>query len=92
LKYPRYYEYDYLFALVVLAEAGLVKDKRCKEAFDLLKSRWLPDGGFPCDRKLYRVSENKKYNRTSLVDWGRVSKKDANEFITVDALTVLRGK
>jgi hypothetical protein len=65
LKFPRYYEYDYLFALIVLAEAGLIKDKRCKESLNLLRSRRLPDGGFPCDRKLYRVSKNIKYNRTS---------------------------
>lgn len=92
LKYPRYYEYDYLFALVVLAEAGLDKDKRCKEPLNLLKSRKLPDGGFPCDRKIYRVSKNIKYNRTSLVDWGGASKNEMNEFITVDALSVLKKK
>jgi len=92
LKYPRYYEYDYLFALVVLAEAGLAEDKRCKEALNLLKSRRLPDGGFPCDRKLYRVSKNIKYNRTSLVDWGGASKNEMNEFITVDTLSVLKKK
>jgi hypothetical protein len=92
LKYPRYYEYDYLFALVVLAEAGLVNDKRRKEALKLLKSKRLPDGGFPCDRKLYRVSKNIKLNRTSLVDWGGVSKMGMNEFITVDALSVMEKK
>jgi hypothetical protein len=89
LKFPRYYEYDYLFALIVLAEAGLIKDKRCKESLNLLRSRRLPDGGFPCDRKLYRVSKNIKYNRTSLAGWGGTSKNEMNEFITVDALSVL---
>ncbi len=92
LKYPRYYEYDYLFALVVLAEAGLIEDNRCKEALSLLKSRRLPDGGFPCDRKIYRVSKNIKYNRTSLMDWGGASKNEMNGFITVDALGVLKKK
>lgn len=92
LKYPRYYEYDYLFALVVLAEAGYIKNRRCGEAIKLLKSKQLPDGGFPCDRRLYRVSKNIKYNRTSLVNWGGTSTKQMNEFITVDALTVLKGK
>jgi hypothetical protein len=89
LKYPRYYEYDFLFALVVLAEAGYIDNRRCKDALNLLESKRLPDGGFPCDRKLYRVSRNIKYNRTSLVDWGRASTNTRNEFITVDALSVL---
>jgi hypothetical protein len=89
LKYPRYYEYDYLFALVVLAEAGYIKNGRCNEAIKLLESRRLPDGGFPCDRRLYRVSGNIKHNRTSLVDWDGAAKKRMNEFITVDALSVL---
>ena len=92
LKYPRYYEYDYLFALVVLGEAGIISNSRSNEALELLKSRQLPDGGFPCDRKLYRVSRDIKYNRTSLVNWGDKSKGTLNEFITVDALSVLRRK
>jgi len=89
LKYPRYYEYDILFALVVLAESGFIDDRRCSDAIRLLESRRLPDGGFPCVRKLYRVSSNIKHNRTSLVNWGGASKNAMNEFITADALYVL---
>jgi hypothetical protein len=92
IKYPRYYEYDYLFALVVLAEAGYIKNRKCKEALELLESQRLPDGGFPCQRKLYRVSDNIKYNRTSLVNWGENSKSRMNEFVTVDSLYVLNRK
>jgi hypothetical protein len=91
LHYPRYFMYDILFALVVLKEAGFIKDKRCKEGIELLKSRRLADGGFPCERKLYRVKRDIKANRTSLVDWGGAKKKVMNEFVTADALNVLRG-
>jgi hypothetical protein len=89
LHYPPYWHYDILFALKVMAEAGFIDDLRCSEALDLLESKRLPDGGFPAEEKFYRVSEKRESN-TSLVDWGGTSKKQMNEFVTVDALYVLR--
>lgn len=89
IHFPRYFEYDYLHALVVLADSGFIKDPRCTEALDLLESKRLPDGGFPCERKIYRYSPDKKLPRVSRVDWGG-SRKTMNEFITVDALYVLK--
>ena len=94
LHYPCYWRYDVLFGLKVLAEAGFIGDQRCGEALDVLESKRLPDGGFPAEEKLYHTCQ--KQTKTgrwstgrSLVDWGGVSKRRMNEFVTVDALYVL---
>ncbi len=89
LHYPCYWRYDILFGLKVLAEAGYLGDPRCSEALDLLESKQLPDGGFPAEHKYYVVSTKPKTAR-SAVDWGGTGKKRMNEFVTVDALFVLR--
>ena len=89
LHYPCYWRYDILFGLKVMAEAGFIKDKRCKDALDILESKRLPDGGFPAEARFYRVS-NKPSSGCSRVDWGGTSKKRMNEFITADALFVLK--
>ena len=89
LHYPCYWHYDLLFGLKVLAEAGLVKDPRCSDALDLLESKRLPDGGFPAERKYYRVVPEPQ-NGGSLVDWGGTSKKRMNPWVTIDALFVLQ--
>ena len=89
LHYPCYWHYDILFGLKVMAEVGFIDDKRCNNALELLESKRLPDGGFPAERKYYRVTEKRTSGR-SLVDWGGTSKKRMNEFITVDALYILK--
>ena len=89
LHYPCYWHYDILFALKVITEAGFIHDKRCNDALDLLESKRLDDGGFPAEGKYYRVTE-KKISGKSLVDWGPVSEKRMNPFVTVDALYVLK--
>lgn len=89
LHYPCYWRYDILGGLKVMAEAGFVKDERCKDALDLLESKRLPDGGFPAEGKYYRVGDKVPTGR-SLVNWGGVSKRRSNEFVTTDALFVLR--
>ncbi|MBW8010443.1 MAG: hypothetical protein FVQ83_04260 [Chloroflexi bacterium] len=88
LHYPCYWHYDILFGLKVMAEAGYINDKRCTAAISLLESKRLPDGGFPAEAKYYRVTD-KSISGRSLVDWGGTSKKQMNEFVTVDALSVL---
>lgn len=89
LHYPCYWHYDILFGLKVMAEAGLVGDERCHEALDLLASKRLPDGGFPAGAKYYQA-RGKLQTGHSLVDWGGTSWSRLNEFVTVDALFVLR--
>ena len=73
----------------LLAEAGLIGDPRCADALDLLESKRLPDGGFPAEAKYYGLGRSRKSGR-DLVDWGGVSRRKSNPFVTVDALHVLR--
>lgn len=89
LHYPRYWRYDILIGLKVMAESGLVKDKRCQEALDILEKKRLPDGGWPAEERLYQ-NTNKKKSNYDLVDWGGASKRRYNEWVTVDALNVLK--
>ena len=94
LHYPCYWHYDILSGLKVMAEAGLVKDPRCSEALDLLESKRLPDGGFPATGRYFVVRDLTPDGRattgTDLYDWGSQSARKMNEFVTVDALYVLR--
>jgi hypothetical protein len=90
LHYPCYWQYDILNGLVVMMEAGLLQDKRCAPALDLLESKRLPDGGFPLEGRFYRVVERPGLSGESLVSWGTVSRQKMNAFITAAALTVLR--
>jgi hypothetical protein len=89
LHYPCYWHYDILFGLKVMAEAGFIRDERCQNALDLLESKRLPDGGFSAEEKYYRVTDKKTTGR-SPVDWGSANQKDMNEFVTADALYVLK--
>jgi len=95
LHYPYYWHYDILFGLKVMAETGFISDERCQEALDILESKQLPDGGFPAEEKYYRYSEkkpplNRRISNLSLVDWCPTSKRRMNEFVTADALYVLK--
>jgi len=89
LHYPPYWHYDILFGLKVMAEAGFIGDPRCQPALDLLESKRLPDGGFPAEGKYYHPAEKLTSGR-SRVNWGGTSKQTMNEYVTVDALSVLK--
>jgi hypothetical protein len=89
LHYPCYWHYDILFGLKVMAEAGFIHDERCRDALDLLETKRLSDGGFPAEKAYYRVTE-KAVSGRSLVSWGGTSKRRLNEFVTADALYVLK--
>ncbi len=88
LHYPSFWHYDFLFGLKVMREAGFITDRRCREALTLLESKRLKDGGFPSEKKFYRVT-NSKVSGRSLVDWGPTGTTRMNEFVTADALAVL---
>ena len=89
LHYPLYWHYDILFALKILTEAGKINDSRCNEALDLLESKHLPEGGFPKEGKYCQSnSETKRYFTPA--DWGSVNKRKINEWVTIDALYVLK--
>jgi hypothetical protein len=87
LSYPPYWMYNFLFGLKIIAECGKVKDPRCEDALQLLESKQLPEGGFPAEQKNY--VRNKK-SRYSPVDWGEVKRGTMNEWVTIDALYILK--
>ena len=89
LTYPNFYHYNILTALVILAEAGFVRDERCGEALDLLESKRRPDGGFPLERRVFQVADE-VVTRGTFADWGPVGKAKTNELVTADALYALR--
>lgn len=89
LHYPLYWHYDILGGLKAFAEFDLLDDPRCKPALDLLEDKRLADGGWPSEGKYYTVSDSFKLNG-DFVDWGGMSKNTFNEWITTDALYVLR--
>jgi hypothetical protein len=91
-RYPRFWFYDILFALKVLAEAGLINDPRCQDALDVIEAKRLPDGGFAAEGKhyvVYRVP-GKIMHRGTRVDWGPAAPSQPNPYITIDALYVLK--
>ncbi len=89
LHYPLYWHYDILFGLKVMAEAGFITDPRCGPALDLLESKRLPGGGFPAEESYARLT-NPQLSGYSPVNWGGISTRTANPFVTADALYVLR--
>lgn len=89
LHYPLYWHYDMLGGLKVLAESGYITDNRCRDALDLLEEKSLPGGGWTAERRFYSVSEELKAGADN-VDWGPTGKTVFNEWVTVDALYVLR--
>jgi hypothetical protein len=89
LHYPCYWHYDILFGLKVMAEGGWIDDPRCQAALDVLEARRLPDGGFPAQERYYRLTDRPISGR-SRVDWGGTSLTRSNEFVSVEALAVLR--
>lgn len=89
LHYPLYWHYDVLFGLKALGELGLLGDKRCQDALDLLEQKRLKDGGFPAESRYYKVSQNIGLGH-DFVDWGGTGKTRMNPWVTVDALAVLR--
>lgn len=90
LHYPPYWHYDLLSGLKVIAEAGFIDDPRCKDALDLLESKRLPDGGFPSEQAYSQATTKMIGSRRSLVSWGGVSSRHYNEWVTAEALTVLK--
>jgi hypothetical protein len=95
LHYPYYWRYNFLHALVGMAEQGLASDPRCSDALDLLESKRLPDGGFPAEKRYYRVVRRADANGTGLspVDWGPAGpsgRRGMNQLLTADALMVLK--
>jgi len=91
LFYPYTWHYSVLYALRVMAEMGRIADPRCADALDLLEAKRLPDGGWPAERRWYRCSRSNTRATSGLshVDWGGVSQRRGNPWITAEVLGVL---
>jgi hypothetical protein len=89
LHYPLYWHYDILHGLKVMAESGYINDPACRPALDLLVAKRLFDGGWPAEKKYYRTFDQIE-NGAELVDWGGTSRKKMNEWVTADAMYVLK--
>ena len=89
LHYPLYWHYDFLRGLKAMAEMGLVGDRRCSDALDLLQEKELPGGGWPAEKRFYKVAGGLQLH-ADYVDWGGTSQRKMNEWVTTDALRVLR--
>jgi hypothetical protein len=81
--------YDVLSALLVMAELGMVRDPRCRDALDLLERKRLADGSFPVEWTNVTKADRIR-TRGTYADWGMLHKRRGNALVTVDALYVLR--
>jgi len=89
LSYPAYYHYTALSALTVLMEIGHKNAGSLDKALDSIEGKELEGGGFPAERKRYAVSDGHGHG-SSPAGWGKTGGKTMNEYVTVDALAVLR--
>lgn len=85
LRYPPYWHYDVLQALLVLARLGRATDPRTDEAFEVLLSRRLPDGTWRPGGSWWHPPGTTR--APEAVDWGRSG---PNEMLTLNALRALR--
>jgi hypothetical protein len=91
LRYPRYWHYDILGGLIALSEASRLNDRRCEPALEKLREAFIPSVGYRSNGRYYQL-RHPEVSGYSPVDWGSGQKiKSAmNEFITVEAFTILR--
>src|SRR5437016_13265018 len=91
LHYPLYWHCDILQELTVLSRAGKLDDSRTKEALDIVEKKRNPDGLWHAEDYYWNMKRKArtkvKVSNVEVVDWGR---KGPNEFITLNALRVLK--
>ena len=85
LRYPPYWHYDILQALLVLSRMGKASDPRASDALEELERRRLPDGRWQPSGYWWKPPGSTV--TAEVVDWGRSG---PNEMITLNALRVLR--
>jgi hypothetical protein len=81
-RYPPYWHYDILQALLVMSRMGKASDPRASDALDELAQRRRPDGRWQPSGCWWKAPPS-----TEVVDWGRSG---PNQMITLNALRVLR--
>jgi hypothetical protein len=88
IHYPIQF-YDVLFALQVMADLGRIGDPRCADALALLRSKQLPDGGFPLEDP-NAPTAGRVASRHSYADWGPSGRQQSNPLVSLAALAVLQ--
>ncbi len=89
LSYPNFYNYNILSTLRIIADIGLIQDERCNDALNLLISKKLKNGGFPLERRITKSSTD-LITRGSYADWGVSRKRHSNNFVSIEALYILK--
>jgi hypothetical protein len=84
-RYPSYWHYDILQALLVLSRMGRAADPRAGDALDEIEDQRLPDGRWQAHGCWWRPADSP--TTPEVVDWGRSG---PNEMVTLNALRVLR--
>lgn len=84
-RYPPYWHYDILQALLVLSRLGLATDERAGDALDELEQRRRPDGRWNAGTPWWGPLGGTR--SPEVVDWGRTG---PNEMVTLNALRVLK--
>ena len=74
--------YDVLFALEIMAEVGRIGDGRCADAFRLLESKRLPDGGFPLE-EANATRADKVVSRGSFTGWGPTGRRRGSPLVSL---------
>ena len=85
LRYPPYWHYDVLQALLVLGRLGKLDDDRVDEALEVVVQHRRADGLWHANGSWWRPPGSAA--AAEVVDWGR---RGPNEMITLNALRVLR--
>lgn len=84
LRYPEFWHYGVLPALLLLARMGLVNDSRAEDACDVLRAKMLPDGRWPVEGTWWHPPGAR--GQADVTDWGRTG---PNDFVTLSALRIL---
>jgi hypothetical protein len=83
-RYPPYWHYDILQALLIVSRMGHATDPRAADALEVLESLRGANGSWPARGYWWKLGDGK--GNTDVVDWGR---RGPNELITLNALRVL---
>jgi hypothetical protein len=84
LRYPPYWHYDILQALLLLSRMGRAHDPRTADALDEVERRRLPDGRWRANGSWWKPADSRL--TPDVVDWGRTG---PNSMVTLNALRVL---
>jgi hypothetical protein len=85
LRFPAYWHYDILDALVVMTRVDRIGDERTTDALDVIEQKRRPDVLWQADGAWWRPLGAS--TGVDIVDWGR---RGPNVFVTLNAMRVLR--